>query len=41
MLAFKPDWVPMEKGRGDLVFEEYPEESIAAWHDRHGLTQKA
>jgi hypothetical protein len=41
MLAFKPDWVPVEDGKGDLFFQGYPEESIAEWHDRHGLTQKA
>jgi hypothetical protein len=33
--------VPVEDGKGDLFFQGYPEESIAEWHDRHGLTQKA
>jgi hypothetical protein len=41
MLEFKPDWVSIEKGPDDLLFDGYPEESIAAWHDRHGLTQAA
>jgi hypothetical protein len=35
MLAYKPDWVRVQKGRGDLMFDDYPEESIAAWHERH------
>ena len=35
MLAYKPSWVAVHKGRGDLVFDEYPEESIADWHKRH------
>jgi hypothetical protein len=41
MLAFKPDWVALERGDDDLLFDGYPEESIAAWHDRNGLTQTA
>ena len=39
MLAFKPDWVEVCKHKGDLEFEVYPEESIAEWHERHGLVQ--
>ena len=35
MVAFKPGWVPVERGPKDLVFDEYPEESIADWHRRH------
>ncbi len=35
MLAFKPDWVNVQKGRGDILCERYPEESIADWHRRH------
>ena len=37
MLGSKPDWVPVLQGDTDLCFEEYPEESIAAWHKRLGL----
>ena len=33
----KPDWVDLERGPSDLVFAEYPDESIRAWHERHGL----
>ena len=40
MLASRPSWVPLERHRGDLTFEEYPEESIAEWHERLGLVQK-
>jgi hypothetical protein len=41
MLAFKPGWVAVERGPGDILCEGYPDESIAEWHDRHGLTQQA
>jgi hypothetical protein len=37
MLEFKPDWVQVEKGAKDQVFDRYPEESIADWHKRLGL----
>lgn len=37
MLGSKPDWVSVEKGPGDACFDEYPEESLADWHQRHGL----
>jgi hypothetical protein len=40
MLDFKPAWVPVERGPHDLVFDRYPEESIADWHQRLGLTQE-
>lgn len=35
MLASKPEWVQIQKGGNDLLFEGYPEESIAEWHDRN------
>lgn len=38
MLAYKPDWVVAGIARDDLEFDEYPEESIAAWHERHQLS---
>ena len=31
------NWVTPNIAKGDLVFDTYPEESIAAWHERHGL----
>jgi hypothetical protein len=37
MLEFKPDWVQVEKGAKDQVFDRYPEESIADWHARLAL----
>jgi hypothetical protein len=37
MLAFKPGWVQPDIRDGDLSFDEYPEESIADYHKRHGL----
>jgi hypothetical protein len=38
MLAFRAPWVEVEAGPRDRRHEGYPEESIAAWHDRLGLT---
>ena len=37
MLASKPAWVPVDASDTDQCFEEYPEESIAEWHERLGL----
>ncbi|MBK8907490.1 MAG: GFA family protein [Rhodospirillales bacterium] len=37
MLAFKAPWVDAAIGASDQTFSQYPEESIAAWHERHGL----
>ncbi len=37
MLASKPDWVEFDRRPGDLAFDHYPKESIAHWHQRHGL----
>ena len=37
MLDFRADWVPLQPGAGDKLFPRYPEESIAAWHERLGL----
>ena len=39
MLAFKAPWVEVEKNPGDREFEHYPEESLAEWHERLGLTR--
>ena len=38
MLADKPAWVEVNSSRGDRHHQEYPEESIAEWHERLGLT---
>jgi len=37
MVDPKPAWVEVDRRENDLVFDEYPEESIADWHERHGL----
>lgn len=37
MLAFKPDWVPLHKGRSDITFDLYPALSIEDWHKSRGL----
>lgn len=37
MLGSKADWVPVLAAPDDQQFDEYPDESIAAWHERLGL----
>ncbi len=37
MLGSKAGWVPVEAGPKDKQFDQYPEESIAEWHQRLGL----
>jgi hypothetical protein len=37
MLAYKPAWVEVQAGPDDLQFDEYPQESLEDWHQRHGL----
>jgi hypothetical protein len=34
MLGSKAGWVPVLAGPRDKKFDEYPEESIAEWHQR-------
>jgi hypothetical protein len=38
MLGSKASWVPVEATERDGRFDEYPEKSIARWHDEHDLT---
>jgi hypothetical protein len=38
MIGSKPTWVPVEGTAADARFDEYPDKSIAAWHDERGLT---
>ncbi len=38
MLGSKANWVEVPEGARESHFEEYPAESIADWHARHGLT---
>lgn len=37
MLASKAAWVPLAVGPNDKTFDAYPDESLAAWHERLGL----
>ncbi|MDT8449447.1 MAG: GFA family protein [Wenzhouxiangellaceae bacterium] len=37
MLSSKANWVPVPEGRTERHFDEYPDESLAEWHERHGL----
>lgn len=37
MLGSKAGWVPVQPGSEDRCFDEYPDESLADWHQRHGL----
>ncbi|MDQ0703554.1 hypothetical protein QF043_002346 [Pseudomonas sp. W3I7] len=39
MLGAKAPWVGVSVRKGDVQFDEYPEESIAQWHERLGLTR--
>jgi hypothetical protein len=39
MLGFKPDWVAAQRKRGDAEFDEYPDFSLAQWHERHKQTR--
>lgn len=38
MLGSKAPWVEVRADPDDEYFDEYPEESLAQWHERHGLT---
>jgi hypothetical protein len=38
MVGSKASWVELCQGPDDKVFDQYPDESIAAWHERLGLT---
>ena len=37
MLSSKASWVEIHKGENDQEFDGYPDESIAAWHQRLNL----
>ncbi len=40
MVDSKASWVPLHAGPKDKLFERYPDESIAAWHERLGLVDE-
>lgn len=37
MLGSRAGWAVPELAAGDQAFDAYPEESLAQWHERHGL----
>jgi hypothetical protein len=37
MLGSKAAWVAVSRGPADKAFDQYPDESIAAWHERLAL----
>ena len=39
MLASKATWVEIELRDNDRCFQDYPDESLAAWHERLNLTR--
>ena len=39
LLDSKAGWVEVEAGKNDRQFQQYPDESLAQWHERLGLTQ--
>jgi hypothetical protein len=39
MLGSKAPWVEVEGRRGDARFDEYPDCSLAQWHEQRGLTR--
>lgn len=38
MLASRANWAEPCLGPGDRTFDEYPDESLAEWHERMGMT---
>ena len=40
MLASKPAWVRLDRADEEACFPQYPEESLADWHRRHGLLEE-
>ncbi|HSH27301.1 MAG TPA: GFA family protein [Wenzhouxiangella sp.] len=39
MLGSKANWVEVPEGRDEHHFEQYPNESLAQWHERLGLSR--
>lgn len=37
MVGSKAPWVELHTAKSDKVFRDYPDESLAEWHRRHGL----
>ncbi len=41
MLNYAAPWCEIPSGEDERHFPEYPEESLAEWHRRHGLSEGA
>jgi hypothetical protein len=41
MLDFAASWVEIPEGPNDHHYQRYPNESLAGWHERLGLTDEA
>jgi hypothetical protein len=41
MLGSRSNWVAVYAKPGDKTFDGYPDESIAGWHERLGLTDNS
>ena len=39
MLGSKPEWVAVQRKRGNDAFDAYPDYSLAQWHERHRQTR--
>jgi hypothetical protein len=37
MLAYKPDWLPVDADPVDRCHDEYPDTSLEDWHREQGL----
>ena len=40
-LRSKPPWIDAREGDAENNFQSYPDESLEAWHRRHGLYEEA
>ncbi len=40
-LEWVANWVDVPRGRGHVQAQQWPKESLAEWHDRHGLRSPA
>ncbi len=38
MLNYAASWVEIPSEKNERHFSEFPDESLAEWHRRHGLT---
>ena len=38
MLNYAASWVEIPSEKNERHFPEFPDESLAEWHHRHGLT---